>query len=69
MAATNLKCLCKNHNGEFLEGDGLNLGSFLLDSVDYCDPIAGLQTRVQTDQGSAGDDTSLNDVKFVCMEP
>ncbi|ROT62948.1 putative vitelline membrane outer layer protein 1-like isoform X2, partial [Penaeus vannamei] len=52
-----------------MEAPGNKWGEWLGPS--YCKEgyvICGIMTRVQSNQGTFGDDTALNDVKFLCCE-
>lgn len=62
-AANNLNCKCSNN--DFMNGDGTEWGGWMAFSQHCSKGICGLQTRVERSQGS-GDDTALNDAKFVC---
>ncbi|KAG8430798.1 hypothetical protein GDO86_019986 [Hymenochirus boettgeri] len=62
VSATNIKFRCSD--GQELEGSGFPWGSY--GPWNDCSfGICGISTRVQGDQGYR-DDTSLNDVKFLC---
>jgi Vitelline membrane outer layer protein I (VOMI) len=63
-AVNNIEFTCTN--GEVLLGDGINRGDWGEYSDTCSKGICGLQTLVQADSGTFVDDTSLNDVKFLC---
>ena len=60
----NIEFTCDN--GEILNGYGINVGEWG-EYSEACDRgICGLATRVQADGGILVDDTTLNDVRFLC---
>ncbi|XP_042891612.1 vitelline membrane outer layer protein 1 homolog [Penaeus japonicus] len=67
-AANALKMWCTGEE-EPMEAAGNKWGQWLGRSL--CKDgaaICGIMTRVQPDQGTFGDDTALNDVKFLCCD-
>ena len=62
--ANNIQFRCTN--GEVLMGYGENEGDWGEWSVECPKGICGLETRVEDDQGRWGDDSGLNDVRFIC---
>ncbi|XP_032797652.2 vitelline membrane outer layer protein 1-like [Daphnia magna] len=62
-AANNLNCKCSNN--DIMNGDGTEWGGWMAFSQHCSKGICGLKTRVERSQGS-GDDTALNDAKFLC---
>ncbi|XP_063302511.1 vitelline membrane outer layer protein 1 homolog [Pelobates fuscus] len=63
-AVNNINVMCSK--GEYLEGEGLIWGSYGAWSNRCDNGICGIQTKVQEKQGLLGDDTALNDVRFLC---
>ncbi|XP_053287664.1 vitelline membrane outer layer protein 1 homolog isoform X1 [Pleuronectes platessa] len=63
-AVNNIKFRCSN--GPELEGSGLDWGGYGQWSQDCVDGgICGIDTKMEDRQGK-GDDTALNDVRFIC---
>ncbi|KAK3866615.1 hypothetical protein Pcinc_027865 [Petrolisthes cinctipes] len=66
-AANALRMYCDG--GDYLEAPGNKWGDWLGPS--HCRTgmaVCGLMTRVDEDQGTFGDDTALNDVRFLCCD-
>lgn len=63
-AVNNIKFTCTS--GEQLEGIGMIHGAWGNFSSSCSKGICGIETRVQNSQGPLGDDTALNDVRFLC---
>uniref|UniRef100_A0A8C5M6X5 Vitelline membrane outer layer protein 1 homolog n=1 Tax=Leptobrachium leishanense TaxID=445787 RepID=A0A8C5M6X5_9ANUR len=63
-AANNIKFVCSD--GNTIEGYGLSWGTYGEWSEKCRMGICGIQTRVQANQGPVRDDTSLNNVYFLC---
>ncbi|XP_063600578.1 vitelline membrane outer layer protein 1 homolog [Penaeus indicus] len=68
-AANALKMWCSGSADEELYAPGNKWGAWL-DRADCQEgrAICGLSTLVQESQGSFGDDTALNDVRFLCCD-
>ncbi|XP_063886877.1 vitelline membrane outer layer protein 1 homolog [Scylla paramamosain] len=67
-AANALRMYCRQ-TSDYLESPGNKWGSWLEPS--FCRSgmgVCGLMTLVEEDQGTFGDDTALNDVRFLCCD-
>ena len=63
-AVNNIKFTCTK--GETLEGNGMYHGAWGNFSSSCTKGICGIETLVHSNQGALGDDTALNDVRFLC---
>ncbi|XP_046634277.1 vitelline membrane outer layer protein 1 homolog [Daphnia pulicaria] len=64
-SANNLNCMC--NTGLELLGDGASQGDWVA-WINCPRGIVTIQTLVEGKQGTAGDDTALNDFRFTCWE-
>ncbi|XP_063050532.1 vitelline membrane outer layer protein 1 homolog [Engraulis encrasicolus] len=63
-AANNVRFFCTD--GTMLQGFGQDWGEWGNTSPECSAGICGLSAKLEEEQGSRGDDTSLNDVKMLC---